>query len=74
MIDTSDWEYPCNQYNLNRIRNRCEVLLYMGDASVHYTYDDLSDKELYEEYKWVLDSQSDFLDKIKIKKEVHFNA
>ena len=72
-IDTSDWEYPCNAYNLNRIRHRCEVLLYMGDASVHYSFNDLSDKELYEEYKWVLSSNSDCLDKIKIKKVVHYN-
>lgn len=73
-IDTSDWEYPCNAYNLNRIRHRCEVLLYMGDAGIDPTFNDYSDEELYEEYKSLLDSRSDFLDKIKIKAEVHFDA
>lgn len=72
MIDTTNWEYVCNVYNLNRIRHRCEVSVYMGDAGVDPMYDHYSDEELFKEYKWLLDERHEILDKIyiQIKAEV----
>lgn len=51
----------------DKILNRCEVLKYMGDASICSDYDQIPPDELMEDYGWVLDKAHDDLDRYKIR-------
>ena len=46
--------------------HRCEVLQYMGDASICSDYDQIPPDELMKDYGWVLEKAHDDLDRYKI--------
>ena len=50
----------------DKIIHRCEVLQYMGDASICSDYDQIPPDELMKDYGWVLEKAHDDLDKYKI--------
>ena len=51
----------------DKILNRCEVLKYMGDASICSDYDQIPPDELMKDYGGVLDKAHDDLDRYKIR-------
>ena len=51
----------------DKIIHRCEILKFMGDASICSDYDQIPPDELMKDYGWVLDKAHDDLDIYKIK-------
>ena len=50
----------------DKIIHRCEILKFMGDASICSDYDQIPPDELMKDYGWVLDKAHDDLDNFKL--------
>ena len=55
-----------DQKTRDKIIHRCEILQYMGDASVGSDYDQIPPDELMKDYGWVLEKAHDDLDKFHL--------
>ena len=54
---------PLSEETRAEILRRCEILKYMGDCAIMSDYYQSSDRELVEDYSWVLDDEHDDLAK-----------
>ena len=57
------YSLPLSKKTRAEILRRCEILRYMGDCAIMSDYYESSDKELVEDYSWVLDDEHDHLSK-----------